>query len=387
MSKLGLSQADTALICKQPKQEDVVDFIAKVCNIKMSNKTDSECVKPGKILVAVFPAAGYALQSGVVGIVATNLSFYTANPPTNLSTITFNPQYSILNQIVIPCISSVFTKNNKFNFLGDYRFYKYPSYTYGLGSHTLLDDVDSIDYRYIKFYQEALIRIAPDFYGGIGYDLDYHYDISDGGNSLTDFQLYNNYATKTVSSGVVAHLKYDTRDNINNPETSVYASVAYRYNSTMLGSDEDWQYIQTEVRKYFLLSHKWHYVLGFWTWDEFTFGGKPPYLDLPSTGWDTYNNTGRGYIQGRFRGANFAYLETEFRFDILRSGLLGGVVFSNVETVSKKLSEGEGGVFSPGEGVGIRLKLNRFSKTNIAVDYGFGLDGSRGFFFNIGEVF
>jgi hypothetical protein len=368
------------------KQEDVVDFIAKVCRIKVANKSDSESIKPGKLLVAVFPAAGYALQSGVVGIVATNISFYTAPPPTNLSSITFNPQYSIMNQIVLPCISSIFTKDNKFNFLGDYRYYKYPSYTYGLGSRTLLNDVDSIDYRYIKFYQEALIRLAPNLYGGFGYNLDYHYDITDNSNN-TDFEQYDNNATKTVSSGVVAHLKYDTRDNINNPETSIYASVTYRYNSTILGSDNNWQYIQAEIRKYFQLSPVGHYVLAFWSWNEFTFGGRPPYLDLPSTGWDTYNNTGRGYIQGRFRGANFVYLESEFRFDILRSGLLGGVVFANAETVSKRLSDGEGGIISPGYGAGIRIKLNRYSKTNIAVDYGFGTGGSRGFFFNIGEVF
>ena len=41
----------------------------------------------------------------------------------------------------------------------------------------------------------------------------------------------------------------------------------------------------------------------------------------------------------------------------------------------------------PAAGLGIRLKLNKFSKTNLCLDYGVGLGGSRGFAFNVGEVF
>jgi hypothetical protein len=42
---------------------------------------------------------------------------------------------------------------------------------------------------------------------------------------------------------------------------------------------------------------------------------------------------------------------------------------------------------APGWGAGIRLKFNKFSRTNVALDYGFGLNGSGGLFVNIGEVF
>jgi len=380
---------DSAFIKKHDttsKQEDVMDVIDKVLKIKPSSKSDSEQVKPGKLLWAVFPAVGYALQSGVVGIVAANLSFYTDKAPTNLSSITFSPEYSYMHQVIVPIITSIWTDDNKFNFLGDLRYYKYPSYTYGLGSRSLLGKVDSIDYSYFKFYQEALMKIEPHLYGGFGYNLDYHWNIKDYGD-LTDFDQYSNDATKTVSSGLVAHLKYDTRENINNPVNAFYGSIIYRYNSTLLGSDNNWQYVQIEMRKYISLDHRQKVILAFWSWNEFTFGGKAPYLDLPSTGWDTYNNTGRGYIQGRFRGANMVYLESELRFNITKNGLLGGVIFCNAETVSRTLSDEGGGVISPGEGIGIRLKLNRYSNTNLCLDYGFGTDGSRGFFFNIGEVF
>ena len=115
-------------------------------------------------------------------------------------------------------------------------------------------------------------------------------------------------------------------------------------------------------------------------------GGKPPYLDLPSTGWDSFNNTGRGFIQGRYRGNIMLYLESEYRFRISKNGLIGGVIFSNAESFSGAPSRKLQSV-QPGVGGGIRIKLNKKSNTNIAIDYGVGTQGSKGLFVNIGEVF
>jgi hypothetical protein len=41
----------------------------------------------------------------------------------------------------------------------------------------------------------------------------------------------------------------------------------------------------------------------------------------------------------------------------------------------------------PGYGPGLRIKLNTISKTNISIDYGFGREGSRGLFIDVGEIF
>ena len=80
------------------------------------------------------------------------------------------------------------------------------------------------------------------------------------------------------------------------------------------------------------------------------------------------------------------YVEAEYRFRITANGLIGGVAFLNTQSFS-----GPGHpilqTFAPGGGAGLRLKVNKHSNTNISVDYGFGLDGSRGFFVNLGEVF
>ena len=126
--------------------------------------------------------------------------------------------------------------------------------------------------------------------------------------------------------------------------------------------------------------------MGFWSYNVFTLHGKPPYLALPFTGSDTYINSGRGYIQGRFRGQHMIYFETEYRFEITNNGFLGGVLFANVQSVSEPNSN-KFEVLWPACGGGLRFKLNKFSNTNVAIDYGFGVGGSQGVFVNLGEVF
>ena len=37
--------------------------------------------------------------------------------------------------------------------------------------------------------------------------------------------------------------------------------------------------------------------------------------------------------------------------------------------------------------MGLRIKLNKHSRTNIGIDFGFGVEGSNGVFFGTGEAF
>jgi outer membrane protein assembly factor BamA len=179
---------------------------------------------------------------------------------------------------------------------------------------------------------------------------------------------------------------YDSRKNINNPLQGFYSSIAYRNNSTFLGSDHNWQSLLLEFRKYIKLSSHSNNVLAFWSYNWFTFGGKPPYFDLPSTGWDTFSNVGRGYIQGRLRGTSLIYLETEYRFGITHNGLLGGVVFVNAQSIPE-IQSNRFETILPGGGFGLRIKANKHSNANLCIDYGFGIQGSHGLFFNLCEAF
>jgi hypothetical protein len=344
-----------------------------------------------KYQLSVLPAVGYTLQTRLAVIVAGNVAFYAdADSAAKISSIYFNVAYTENNQFTAPIQSSIWTHDNKYNFVGDWRFMKYPQNTYGLGMYSDLDSASLINYDYFRFYQTVYRRINNNLYAGIGYNLDYRWDIREEPKeeNPTPTKAYQNYGptSHSSSSGLVASLLFDNRANSINPDGGAYANISYRYNTTWMGSDANWSSILIDARKYYKFPARSKNILAFWTYDWLVLSGKPPYLDLPSTAWDTYTNTGRGYIQGRFRSNQMLYLESEYRFGLTRNGLLGGVVFVNGQSFAEWPSNKFEGV-QAAYGLGLRVKLNKVSKTNVDIDYGFGAQGSRGLFINIAEVF
>ena len=78
--------------------------------------------------------------------------------------------------------------------------------------------------------------------------------------------------------------------------------------------------------------------------------------------------------------------ETEYRIQLTRNGLLGMVIFTNFQSFSN-IDTWHFPAIATGGGLGLRIKINKYSRTNIDIDYGWGRQGSRGFFVNLGEVF
>jgi hypothetical protein len=143
-----------------------------------------------------------------------------------------------------------------------------------------------------------------------------------------------------------------------------------------------------EYRHFIPVSHKNpHYILAIWTYGQFVTRGKVPYLNLPAIGWDQRSRSGEGYTQGLFRGNGLVYLSTEFRFPITCNQLLSGTVFTNFVTASN--SDNDLKLFKsiqPAAGVGLRILIDKASKTNLILDYAWG-NNSKGFYLNAGETF
>ena len=367
------------------------DLWHDVTGRKVAKRIDTGEVVNTKLRISAVPAAGYSLATGLAGLVAANATFRT-NVDANTSTMVTSFTYTVRNQIILPLITSIWTGDNKYNIVTDWRYVKFPSYTYGLGGYTTISDGYLIDYSAIRLHSTLLRMIRPHMYAGIGYNMDYFYDIEEENppaGKITDFERYelSKIVNKTeFSSGITFNYLYDDRSNPLNPEKGNFINVIYRTNIVSLGNNYSWRSLVVDARKYIPLPSNSENVLAFWTYDWFTITGQAPYLMMPNTGGDPYSNTGRGYILGRFRGNNMVYAEGEYRFGITNNGLIGGVVFANAESVTEETS-GRFETIAPGWGAGIRLKLDKFSRTNVALDYGFGLNGSGGLFVNIGEVF
>ena len=328
--------------------------------------------------------------SGRVLVTSTSASIYLGpKRSTNLSNMSFTPYWNFGSRFGLPLRSSIWLPNNTWTIQGDVRLLRYPQFTWGLGSTNEESDRSLVDYNYIRFYQAALKQIEPYLFAGFGYDLDLHSNIhsDESGIDLKNFTNYN-YGTagSSFSSGITFNLLYDSRKNSNNSLPGAYTSFIYRFNPTFLGSNSNWQSVYIDLRKYLSLNPgkpAQQNILAFWTylWSSF---GKVPYLDLPSLGWDLYNRSGRGFDQNRYRGKTLFYFEGEYRRDITENGLLGFVVFSNINTVS-----GSGTLFTswhPAAGTGLRIKFNKGSATNLGIDYGFS-KGYGSILINLGEAF
>ncbi len=370
------------------KERDLGD-VFKGLSKKNKIDTGNHQIDTAKYHFSFVPAIGYTLQTAFAGIVSANLAYKTdKNPTTKLSSITTSFTYSQYRQSIIPLQADIWTKDNKFNIISDNRFIQYPSDIYGLGGRTDPNKGLTINFSGLKLHETILKAINKTFFVGAGFYLDEFWNIKalDSIGKRETVRFGRTLGTKEIASGIALKGLYDNRLNQLNPDNGMFADVVFRPNFKFLGSQSNWQSLIIDLRKYVTYPKNSHNVLAFWSLNWITVSGTPPYLLLPSTGWDDQYNSGRGYIQGRFRGDNMYYFETEYRYRISRNGLLGGVVFANAERFSGEISQQFSSI-APGYGLGLRLKLNKFSGANLCVDYGFGENGSKGFFVNLGEVF
>jgi outer membrane protein assembly factor BamA len=346
-----------------------------------------------QVQIGVFPAIGYTLQTGFAAVVSANAVIYkkhrSPKDSTSLpSTVAASISYSQYNQVILPLQAVIYFNNNKIILVSDWRYLKYPSYTYGLGMHTSPADQTQMNFEYLKLHQSLLFQVRSNMYLGAGYAFDYFWDVDEDNphpGRVTDFEKYDS-GSSSLASGLSFDFLYDTRDNPINAYRGTYTKVLLIPRFEFMGSYRSWSSLLLEWRGYFRFPESSNNILAFWSYNWFTLTGKPPYLMLPSTAWDKAFNTGRGYIQGRFRSNNMLDAETEYRIQLTRNGLLGMVLFANFESFSD-INTWYFPSIAPAGGVGLRLKLNKYSRTNISIDYGWGRQGSQGFFVNLGEAF
>lgn len=375
------------------RQTDFVELFKKVLKSRKNKPEDSLKRANSLFRLSVVPAVGYSLTTGFAALAGMNAAFYTGSnhDSTSLSTASTNLTFTSKGQVLFPIQTSIWSPGNKYNLVTDWRLFKYPQETFGLGGRSNLINGYIINYSYLRLYTTLLRKVIGNFYAGLGYDLDYYYNIKEllpaatrTNPPKTAFERYGSGKYER-GSGITLNALFDTRDNPINATKGLYSNLIFRSNNKFLGNASAWKSIIWDTRKYIKLGDT-RDILALWSYDWISFDGKPPFLSLPNTGADTYSSIGRGYIQGRFRGSQMLYLESEFRYVITNNGLIGGVLFANAQSFARKLSS-QLNIINPAIGAGARFKLNKFSNTNIAIDYGIGLGGSKGLFINLGEVF
>lgn len=369
-------------------RRDVMDILHGLLGREI--KEEPIELRPG-LGFSFLPSIGYNPAYGTYAGMSVAIGGWLGDPKTTtISSGSAGATYSTSEQLSVQFKSDFFTPGNKYDFKSDWRYLDTSQPTYGLGPVDAGISEYPMDFVMLRFYETAYRRVhQTSFYAGLGYHFSRYQDIVDqraDAGEITPFVVYElGDPEKTTSSGFSANLLYESRDNPINATKGLYWNASLRIFDKGLGSDDNYQQLWSDLRVYPHFPKGSRNVLGYWSYMWLTFG-HAPYLDLPAVGWDTYGRGGRGFVQGRIRGESQIYNEVEYRVPLTKDELLGAVGF-----LSFMVTTAEGGsAFSradPAGGVGLRLKFNKRTATNLTMDVGWGVDQQAHVFLGMQEAF
>jgi outer membrane protein assembly factor BamA len=343
------------------------------------------------------PSIGSKPSTGLSVGFSSSMAFFAGEPAhTHISTmlagikVTQNKQVNFGNRLAL------FTKNDRWFLQLDNRFAWTSQNTYAFGTDSPITTGTNAKYNSIKLSENVYRQIQRRLFIGGGLTVSDYSDIRAGRSGGTpwdnsQFIAYSRAAglseTDQNSSGANFGLRLDTRDSSINADHGWLAAGTYRaFFKGFLGGDTDWGETSIDVRTYKPLTQDGRHKVAFWLMGDFIAHGVAPFFDLPAIAAD--GRSARGYAEGRYRGDKLLYSEMEYRSTLTANGLLGFVVFANATTVGN--SFGGTSLFdsiAPAGGAGLRVLLNKHTRTNLCTDYGWGKDGSRGFYLSIQEAF
>jgi hypothetical protein len=362
---------------------------------------------------SILPSAAYNPSVGFAIGAITSGGKYFGNPEnTTMSVINAGAYISTNKLSTFEFKHNAFSSENKWNLQGVMQIGKTIAKDNGLGTgrrsfgegdfhmggqhYENNPDEYPVRYVYIKINERIYRKLADHIYAGAGLSFNFYSHIDDDRKNIPitathnfRYSIKNGYSPDAyAANGVLVNFQFNNRDQPNRPFRGIYADVILKENETWLGSDRKALQLKIEFRKYWSLSESTpEKVLAFWHWANYLLSGSLPYLDLPGTGSDAYGRIGRAFIIGRFKGMSFVYNEAEYRFPITSNKLLSGVTFVNIESANNQRDIKLLRYWEPGAGVGLRLLFNKYTRSNLCIDYGRGSYGSSGFFLGLNEVF
>jgi hypothetical protein len=349
----------------------------------------------GRKYFVATPSIGSKPSTGFSAGFSSNLAFYSGDN-THISSMSAGLKITQKEQVTGGVRLNLFTPNDRWVLQSDNRLEWTSANTYGLGGDSPAIGGVNLKYDYFRLNETAYRRVKPGLFAGGGVNISIHDSVRPGGTAtlIPDRAAYARYSAAhgfdlegQTSAGLSAGILYDTRDNSINADHGVLANAVYRtYFDGFLGGDSTWQSMNFDVRTYRPLTHDARQKLAFWFLGNLVTGGTAPYFDLPEISYD--GRSARGYSEGRYRGEHLLYGEVEYRGTVSRNGLLGVVAFLNTTlvddpTTGQKLLDSP----APGAGFGLRVLLNKRSRTNFYTDWAWGKNGAHGLYIGIQEAF
>jgi len=313
-----------------------------------------------------------------LGLSAQYLFRFKNDSLNNLSTTGATILYTLEKQFIVNPNWDFYIKSNIWRTAGAFLYQKFPERFYGIGNSTTDDEEEKFTAKYILFRNRVTREVIKNFHLGLQYRLEYAFDFdTDSEGALhTDTILGSN---GYLESGVGIAAIYDSRDNSQFPFKGWYVVFSNHFYQRWLGSEYEFTNFKVDARAY---------------WNPFTsnviaaqalmsfHANDPPFKMLSLLGGI---ETMRSYYLGRYRDNHLMVAQVEWRFPIWWRFI--GVGFYGVGDVTHDFNDLAWDNLKHSFGGGIRFTLDSFERINLRFDAAFGTDGSRGFYFQLGEAF
>jgi hypothetical protein len=402
------------ILCPMPGQTAIDSFLHTGTDLSdVFRAVFGKAIAPDKAArpsaVSILPSMSYNPSMdfvfGTKGAIGRQLG---SSDNTEYSVASFEALYSTRKFIILQLRHNIFTPGNAWNLQGHAVLSRFGISDYGTGSSGVLGGdcggatpnrsescIYTVNYLYTKLSQRIYRQLGHNLYAGGGLSFDMRTDIRDERLDSTGSTPHYLYSVQQGynpgrynANGLLLNVQYNDREHTLRSMEGFYADLGLRLNQTWLGSSRNALQLVYDMRYYLPLSDRRpDHVLAIWHWGSVLMGGSLPYLEMPGTGTDIYSRSGRGYTIGYFRGPTYVCLESEYRFPITRNQFLGGVLFANVQSATSAREPFVFETLEPAGGAGLRILVNKESRSTVCLDYGFGRFGSRGLFIGLNEVF
>lgn len=357
-------------------------FMDKMIHKFLSNDIDT--VKKNTFFP--FPVASLSPETGLEYGVAALYSFYLdrLDTITRVSTINIMVTHTTHNQSKAKIVSDIWSKENRYHYSSELRYWDFPYGFYGIGANTEKGDKEYINEKRARLSFAADKLMAPHYY--VGLQTGFEYFKNEGttpGGIYSSRPYYGKSGGKRIYFGL--RQTYDTRDKVTYTGGGLYGNLQVNYTPDLFNGAQFKGWNLSFDGRYFTSLND-QVILAFNGVYEGIYGHNVPFYLLSQLGGE---NTMRGYYQGRFRDNNMAALQAEIKYRFIpRFALVGfggaGTVFGHDPLDRSNIK--------PNYGAGIRYFFDLNKDLSLRIDYGFGekRPGEQrmsGFYFSMNEAF
>jgi len=325
-----------------------------------------------------FPLILYSPETSLGFGLGEGITFKTSRKDTltRPSKISGTQLYTLKKQLLLNVISDIYTNGNKYHFISNIGFLRFPNSFYGIGNNTD-KTYERYDALFIDLKNTIERRIGKKFFAGITQNYRYF--------DMINYLSYGEFAKKNIPgeegghvSGLGLNVSYDNRDNIFYPAKGNFLKLSWILYDKTFGSNYSFRNYTVDLRKY--ISVYKENIIALQLYAEHG-NGYIPFHEMSMMGGAQLM---RGFFQGRFRDKNLLALQAEARIHIW--SVFSVAVFGSAGEVSPVINQYALNKIKLAGGAGIRMRVLEKQKINMRIDAGFGKD-SYGIYVDFSEAF